>query len=190
MSQSLSNLAQRLADAPDFLASALAEFARSEKLDDASLAQHLGCTIETLTLLRLCRMPREQRPFFVPDIETVAARFGIAAEILFDVVRRGQTLMHLRNRGAEHQQGAELSSGGAGRCRGDEPIRRTDVMSVPLWVQELARTFNVSRCRPRQEDSTNSRCWGERARQSLEESARSAPDEIRRGVEVELKRLG
>jgi hypothetical protein len=64
MNLAMIHLARRVSDAPDFLACALAEFARSEKLDDNSLAERLRCSVDTLTYLRLCRTPRTQPPFF------------------------------------------------------------------------------------------------------------------------------
>jgi hypothetical protein len=96
MNPYLTHLAQRLADAPDFLAYALAEYGRSEQMDDAALAARLGCPVETLTHLRLCRMPRAQAPLFWQDIEQIAQRFSVNAEVLAEVARRGQSLFHLR----------------------------------------------------------------------------------------------
>ena len=93
----LAHLAERVTEAPDFLACALAEYARSERLDDAALAARLGCSVETLTHLRLCRMPRAQAPLFWQDVEKIAARFSVNAEALAEGVRRGQALIILRN---------------------------------------------------------------------------------------------
>lgn len=99
MNPYLTHLAQRLANAPDFLASAMAEYARSERLDEAGLAALLGCSVETLTHLRLCRMPRAQAPLFWQDVEQIAHRFAVSAEVVAEVVRRGQSLFHLRAAG-------------------------------------------------------------------------------------------
>jgi hypothetical protein len=104
----LTHLAQRVADAPDFLAFALAEYARSERLDDAGLAERLGCTVDTLTHLRLCRMPREQAPAFWQDVEQIAQRFSLAPEGLADVVRRAHALFHLRRHTSEKQHDASF----------------------------------------------------------------------------------
>jgi hypothetical protein len=97
MNPYLAHLAERVAGAADFLAGALAEFARGERLDDAALAARLGCPVEILTHLRLCRMPRAQPPLFGQDVERIAARFSVNAEVLAEAVRRGQVLMNLRN---------------------------------------------------------------------------------------------
>lgn len=96
MNPYLTHLAQRVADAPDFLAYALAEYARSERLEDAGLAARLNCPVETLIHLRLCRMPRAQAPLFWRDVEQIAQRFAVSAEVVAEVARRGQSLFHLR----------------------------------------------------------------------------------------------
>jgi hypothetical protein len=96
MNPFLEHFANRLVDAPDFLACALAEYAQSEKLCDAELAGRLGCSTDMLTHLRICRMPRVHAPEFWRDIETIAARFSLDATVLAEVVRRGQTLLQLR----------------------------------------------------------------------------------------------
>lgn len=112
MNPYLAHLAGRVADAPDFLACALAEFARGERLDDAALAARLGCPVETLTHLRLCRMPRKEAPLFWQDVERIATRFSVNAEALAEVVRQGQGLMNLRGvgHGREREPGFLLAA--------------------------------------------------------------------------------
>lgn len=90
------HLSRRVAEAPDFLAYALAEYARSERLEDAGLAERLGCAEETLPHLRLCRMPRAAAPWFWQDVEQIAQRFSVNAEVLAEIARRGQSLFQLR----------------------------------------------------------------------------------------------
>lgn len=97
MNPYLDHMAQRVADAPDFFASALAAYARSEQMADAALAARIGCSARTLTQLRLCRMPRAQPPLFWQDIEAIAQRYSLDAEILAEVARRGQSLLRLQN---------------------------------------------------------------------------------------------
>ena len=104
MNPALSHLARRVADAPDFLACALAEFARSGKLDDDAQGND---SVARWTPSRTCvcaRMPRTRAPFFSQDIDQIASRFAVDAEILAEVVRRGQTLLHLRVPTAEQHQ--------------------------------------------------------------------------------------
>src|SRR5262249_59305673 len=95
MSEALDHLANRVAADPFFLAFPLAEYARSERLDDSALAAALGCRVEDLTLLRLCRMPRDDPAGFRADTAAIAERFGIAPAKLADAVRRGQGLARL-----------------------------------------------------------------------------------------------
>lgn len=120
MNPYLEHLAARLADAPDFLARALAEYARSERLDDAGLAARLGCPADTLTHLRLCRMPRAEPPHFWQDVERIAGRFAVGADLLAEVVRRGQSLCHLR-----------APAGGAAQAEGYFMAARDDAREDP-----------------------------------------------------------
>ena len=96
MSAALDHLAARVATDPLFLASALAEYARSEGLDDDGLARLLGCERATLTPLRLCGIPRPDPEQFRADVLAIAERFGIAPNTLTAVVRRGQSLSRIR----------------------------------------------------------------------------------------------
>jgi hypothetical protein len=97
MNAHLEHFARRVADAPDFLACPLNEYARSERIGDVELAARLGCTVETLTHLRLCRTPREEALQFWQDVEQIAQRFSVPGDVLAEVVRRGQSLRRLRN---------------------------------------------------------------------------------------------
>jgi hypothetical protein len=92
----LDRLARRVLNDPFFLAAALTAFAESEGLDDAGLAARLGCELSVLTNLRLCRMPCPEAPQFWQDVEQIAERFGVDAETLAEMVRRGQGLRRFR----------------------------------------------------------------------------------------------
>lgn len=94
MSAALDHLAARVGTDPLFLANALAEYARSEGLDDDALAAVLGCARAELTPLRLCGAPRPEH--FRADAEAIAGHFGIDPNTLVAVVRRGQSLARLR----------------------------------------------------------------------------------------------
>jgi hypothetical protein len=75
----LDALARRVSDDPFFLASALAAYQRRHGLDDAALADLLGCPVAALTGLRLCRMPGGGDPgrSVGQDVRDVARHFGI-----------------------------------------------------------------------------------------------------------------
>ena|SRR5947209_1418285 len=96
MADPLEALSARAEKEPFFLASALTAYARSERLDDAALATRLGCPRETLVHLRLCGMPRAQAPLFWQDVQRIANRFSLDAELLAEIVRRGLSLLNLR----------------------------------------------------------------------------------------------
>jgi hypothetical protein len=96
MSAALDHLAARVATDPLFLASALAEYARSEGLDDDGLATALGCARTNLTKLRLCGAPQPDPEKFRADVLAIAERFGIEPSTLTVIVRRGQSLTRLR----------------------------------------------------------------------------------------------
>lgn len=99
MTDPLEFLARRAEGESFFLASVLAAFAQSEGLDDAGLAAHLGCRVEELVMLRLCRAPRTDPPGFREDIVAVAERFGLDAGRLAEAVKRGRVVLRLREAG-------------------------------------------------------------------------------------------
>lgn len=110
MSEALNHFAARVATDPTFLAHALAEYARSESLDDAGLAAALGCAITDLAKLRLCGTPRSELEHFRTDVATIATRFGIDATKFAGVVRRGQSLARLRQARAPGEPGFLLAA--------------------------------------------------------------------------------
>jgi hypothetical protein len=69
--------------APFLLASALAAYQQRHNLDDAALAAVLGCALDVLTQLRLCRRPGAALPSrtAVDDVADIAARFGPDAAV-------------------------------------------------------------------------------------------------------------
>jgi hypothetical protein len=98
MSERLDALARRVQRDPAFLAAPLADYARSERLDERGLAAALGCPVEQLSPLRLCFRPRPDR--FRGDVEQIAARFGVRPDVLAEAVRRSDALAALRERAA------------------------------------------------------------------------------------------
>jgi hypothetical protein len=102
MSTALEHLAARVGSDPLFLAHALAEYARTENLDDDGLAAALGCPRPDLARLKLCRAPRPDA--FQADVRAVAVAFALSATVLANVVRQGQAFARLR--GAAAAEGA------------------------------------------------------------------------------------
>lgn len=113
MSERLARLGRRVTRDPFFLGEALAVYAESARLDEAGLCALLGCAGETLTQLRLCRRPVEAT--FRSDVAQIAARFGVDAGQLAQIVRQADSIAALR--GAERRQQTLL----AARDRDDEP---------------------------------------------------------------------
>jgi hypothetical protein len=75
MSDPLAALARSAAAEPFFQAHILAAYQTARDLTDADLARDLGCTPEALTMIWLCRAPREGDNA-AKDIGCVAERFG------------------------------------------------------------------------------------------------------------------
>lgn len=78
-----------------FLASALAAFAEARQWDDTALAEHLGCSTDMLTNLRLCRTPAEDPEEFREDLEAIVARFPADIGRLAEAVRHSRLVWAL-----------------------------------------------------------------------------------------------
>ncbi len=76
----LEHIATRCATDPTFLAFALAAYQRRHGLTDRLLADVLGCTLDILTRVRLCGMPRAA--CFSEDCRLIADKFGVRVEVL------------------------------------------------------------------------------------------------------------
>ena len=98
-------LAQRAEVQPFFMADALASFRALEGLDDAALAAWLGCPLEALPHIALCRRPDPASPRFRAEVEQIAAHTGAGALALVRLLRRVGAAGALR--GAVAEQGAE-----------------------------------------------------------------------------------
>ena len=122
MSNPLEGLSRRVENDPFFLASLLARYARAEGLDDASLADTLGCPADVLPALRLCRAPRAEPAEFREDVRRVAERFGLEALRLARVVRHAQSLEHLAaGPGAAHGMLMAARDSEGGKPGGEGP---------------------------------------------------------------------
>lgn len=96
MSERVADLARRVGQDPYFLAFALAVYARSERLDEQGLAVTLGCAVESLVPLRLCRHPSSEPSAFRDDVTRIATHVGVDPAALAQVIRRADALEALR----------------------------------------------------------------------------------------------
>jgi hypothetical protein len=120
MTDPLSAMAARAEREPFFLASVLAMYRDSKRLDEAGLADALGCRREDLLMLRLCRAPRTDGPGFREDIDCIAGRFGIDPQRLASVVKRGRVVARLQDGPASAREDAPTGWLMAARDREDE----------------------------------------------------------------------
>jgi hypothetical protein len=98
MAEPLEKLALRMEKDPFFLACSLRLFAQSKAMDDSQLASQLGCSVQTLLSLRLCRAPAPESKRFLHDIGHIAATYHIEETALAEAVRHGQAIWQLRQR--------------------------------------------------------------------------------------------
>src|SRR5687767_1708164 len=96
MSERVASMARRVSHDPYFLASVFSAYARSERLDERGLAAALGCTVEALVPLRLCRRPLAETPIFRDDVARIAARYEVNPVALAQIIRRVDALEALR----------------------------------------------------------------------------------------------
>jgi hypothetical protein len=89
--------AARAADRRFFLASAIAAFQGFRQLDDGGLAQYLGCPVDTLTLLRLCRRPDVEAQHLQQDVSRISERFGVDPIALMRLLREVATVEAMRD---------------------------------------------------------------------------------------------
>ena len=108
MTSRTESLARRVQVDPDFFAFALADYARSEDLNDSALASQLGVDAQQLTRLRLCLKPRPDPGHFQADIDRIASAFGVPDDLLLAIVRRSDALAALRD--AEDEAGILMAA--------------------------------------------------------------------------------
>lgn len=95
MNERIDALARKIEHDADFLASALAAYARAENLCDEDLALRLGCTSEQLGPIRLCRTPRPTPLQFQHDVDRIATAFQIQSDVIAEAVRLADALAAL-----------------------------------------------------------------------------------------------
>jgi hypothetical protein len=123
MSTHLDRLARRVMRDAFFLAAPLARYAESQQMSDDALANYLGCGLDSLTHLRLCRNPDPGPPHFWRDIEKIASRFHVDPDTLAEIVRLGQALFHSHHSSGE---GVAKSAGYLMAARDGEPACETE----------------------------------------------------------------
>lgn len=96
MSERLEYLARRVGEDGFFLASAFITYAHSNALDDARLAQFLGCPVAILAPLRLCRRPAGASTMFHAEVTRIADRFGLEGTRLAQLIRWADAVAGLR----------------------------------------------------------------------------------------------
>src|SRR5688572_31704135 len=102
-----------------YLASSLLAYARAERLDDAGLADRLGCDLASLPALLLCRRPTGEAPVFRADVEAIAERFGLDPARLVRLLRHADALLPAANRPVS--QPRQLLAAARDREDGDQP---------------------------------------------------------------------
>jgi hypothetical protein len=89
--------AARLESDSLFMASTLAHYRTELRLNDQQLAKALGCNVEALTSLALCRTPRvEDEKLFLSDVQAIAKYAGCDWTELAKVIRIAQSLGTLK----------------------------------------------------------------------------------------------
>ncbi len=90
----LEQAARRGSERPWTLGAALDEYCRNEELTREQLSSLLGCSLDSLAWLSLCRRPAPEQ--FAEDISKIAERFEIDASKLAQIVRRVDAIAVLR----------------------------------------------------------------------------------------------
>lgn len=98
MTDRITALARRVEGDDLFLASALADYAQAEDLDDRSLALRLGCPTKTLVSLRLCLRPDPEPVVFRREVGRIASRFEVDAGVLAEAIRLSDATRAMRDK--------------------------------------------------------------------------------------------
>ncbi len=123
---SLVRAAQRAVSSPFFLASILKEYQRVHYLDNEALATLLGCHVDDLPRLALCRRPAAEQQAFVRDIDHLAQRFHLQADQLAAIIRQVDTLAIWQQQMPFHQQATYPGMLSAARDRDEESSKTTE----------------------------------------------------------------
>ena len=125
-SKFLARAAQRALASPFFLATTLQEYQQSNQLGDEAFAALLGCQVDDLARLALCRRPASEQQAFMRDIEHLAQRFHLRADRLASIIRHVDALASLRHQLNTNQQVAHEGLLAAARDRENESENSTE----------------------------------------------------------------
>lgn len=125
-SDALSRAARRAGQQPFFLASAFQLYQEANDIDDAALAELLGCAAHDLPRLALCRRPPGKAAAFAADIDHLARRFQLDAEQLASVIRQVDALQALRTHLAASEQAAGMLRAARDRDEANVPGEEDD----------------------------------------------------------------
>lgn len=117
-SDALARAARRAEQHPFFLASVLAAYQAANHLDDAGLADFLGCEASDLVHLALCRRPAADSERFGADIDHLARRFRLHGDRLAAVIRQVDALAAIKQQLQVHEPGVGMLR--AARDRDDQ----------------------------------------------------------------------
>jgi hypothetical protein len=101
--EALSRAARRAGQQPFFLAYVFHQYREANTLDEPALANLLGCSVDALPRLALCRRPMGDTSAFRTDIDHLAERFRLNGEQLAAVVRQVDALEAIRSQMKETQ---------------------------------------------------------------------------------------
>lgn len=104
---SLGRLAALASSRASLMSSLMLLYREQEDMDDEQLADFLGCEVEALPRLALCRRPRPA-PRFRADVETIAGHAGADPARLARLVRAAEAAEGMRTTGAQAQAASML----------------------------------------------------------------------------------
>lgn len=90
----LDHAARHSSERPWTLGAVLEEYSRVEGVTRAETASFLGCDVDSLAWLSLCRKPAPDR--FLEDVSRIAERFQIDGFKLAQLIRRVDAIVVLR----------------------------------------------------------------------------------------------
>lgn len=115
-------------------------------MDDDQLARELGCDPSDLPRLGLCRRPDPTPGKFGPDVERVAAHFGLSSVALARVIREVDVTQRFRSGAPLHGAGSLLAA--RDRESEEESTSAQDASKLPQPTSELMGTEGANSAAP------------------------------------------